>query len=255
MKVGTIARPVDYAAEVAAHGFEFLDFGCSHGGSIAHAKKLFDAQGDGLGIDISDAKIRQARKAGHQAVKFDILEIPDQRVVRFVTMLHFLEHTQGYSQARAFIGKACRIVTDFVYIAQPYFDADGQLLQHGLKLYWSDWVGHPYTMSTLDLYRIFREILEVGGISNFTIALFQPIHSSDNEAILPVETGVDQLGFDPSVHPQKPSVDFEFPVYREVRAVASRDPAVHREVMERIDEHHVLVEGTAHGVVARPVCW
>lgn len=251
----TITQPSDFVAEVAAHRYEFLDFGCSRGGSIAYAKKLFEAEGDGLGIDIRDDKIRQAREAGHRAVRFDILEIPDQRMVRFVTMLHFLEHTEGYSQARAFIGKACRIVRDFVYIAQPYFDADGQLLQRGLKLYWSDWVGHPHTMSTLALYRILREILEAGGISNFSIALFHPIYSSDNEAILPLETGEDQLGFDPAVHPQKPVVDFEFPVFREVRAVASRNPRVHREVMEQIDQHHVLVEASADGVVVRPVCW
>ena len=50
--------------------YDFIDFGCSKGGSIEFAKKSFGVE-RGVGIDIDPAKVATARAAGHNAMIAD----------------------------------------------------------------------------------------------------------------------------------------------------------------------------------------
>ena len=149
---------------------DFLDFGCSRGRSISDAIEKFGAD-SGVGIDLDPGKLAAACDAGYDVAGIDILSIPDEPLVRFVTMVHFLEHLLGYDDAKAMTRKVCRVCREFVYVRQPYFDADGQLFQHGLKCYWSDWTGHRYPMTTLDLYGVLTDLRVNGDCACFTIAL------------------------------------------------------------------------------------
>ena len=59
---------------------------------------------------------------------------------------------------KSFVEKACSISKDFVFIQQPYFDADSYLFKKGLKLFWSDWRGHPNRMTSLDFNLLLRDL-------------------------------------------------------------------------------------------------
>ncbi len=183
--------------------FDFLDLGCSRGGSMDQAKHLFKAK-RGLGIDIDKAKIEQAVAAGHDAMVCDINEIPMRAFVRFCTLVHFLEHVPNRKDVGLFIRRAIAVSREFVFIRQPYFDADGYLFRRGLKLFWSDWHGHPNTMSSLDFHTILAPLKNAGAIGDFSIHLRGPITSSAHEAVLPVGTPCDQPQYDPAIHPPKP---------------------------------------------------
>jgi hypothetical protein len=220
---------------------DFLDFGCSRGQSISTMMEVFGVN-SGVGIDLDPGKLTEACDEGYDVAGVDIMELPDEPLVRFVTMIHFLEHLSGFDEANAIVRKACRVSREFVYVRQPYFDSDGQLFQHGLKCYWSDWTGHRFSMTTLDLYRVFTGLQANGDCARFTIALVHPIHSSDHSAIIPLAAGVDQHEYDPARHPKKPlTVDFDFSVFSEVRVLASKSIEVHERVSRSIYWDHELV--------------
>ena len=106
-----------------------------------------------MSLDINPKKVAAARAAGFDAKVADLTKLDPEDIgtVRFVIMSHFLEHLPDCKAAQACIESACGIAEKFVIIRQPYFDADGYLFSLGLKLYWSDWAGHPYHMSSLEL--------------------------------------------------------------------------------------------------------
>lgn len=212
----------EFEAFVRGNGFDFLDFGCSSGGSIKWAKKVLGGR-RGLGIDIDRVKVEAARAAGYDAILYDILDIPPTRLVDFTVLNHFLEHVPDTRRAAEFIRRACQASRQFVLIKQPYFDADGLLFQKGLKLYWSHWRGHPYPMTSLNLYCVLSDLRRAGQIQDFSIHHLGPIVSSDDRAIHPIESPIDQHGYDPVQHPRKRNVPLDFPLFRETVAIARVD--------------------------------
>jgi hypothetical protein len=141
--------------------YDFFDFGCSDGGCINYVQAI-DPSLRGLGIDIDQAKIDKARSKGLDAINADILALPQQKLVKFVTMSHFLEHLPNVMVAEAMIRRAAEVATDFVFVRQPWFDSDPLLLSHDLKFHWSDWTGHPNKMTSLDFYLILRRAMTSG---------------------------------------------------------------------------------------------
>ncbi len=228
----TVAKE-EFEAFVRGKGFDFLDFGCSTGGSIQWAKKFLGGT-NGLGIDIDRVKVEAARAAGCDAILYDILDIPPTKLVDFTLLRHFLEHVPDALRAAKFVQRACQASREFVLIRQPYFDADGLLFQKGLKLYWSHWRGHPYTMTSLDLYCVLSNLQQSAEIQEFSIHHLGPIVSSDDPAIHPIESPIDQHGYDPAHHPPKRHVPLDFPLFRETVAIAWIDRRNGREVLGKL---------------------
>ena len=199
--------------------YDFADFGCSVGGSMALAAKIFDG-GPAIGIDINPAKVEQTRAAGHHAVVADATR-PKlfKGTVRFSMLSHFLEHLPDYKTVARAIRTAVTISDEFVFIRQPWFDSDGELFRHGLKFYWSDWHGHPMTMTSLQMYRCVRKHLESGTLARATILGHQPISGSDSDCVLPLSAPLDSKSYDAAVHGPKASVEFAVPAYKELVAV------------------------------------
>lgn len=197
----------------------------------------------GLGLDINPQKVELAVAAGRRAVVFDINAIPGRKLVRFTLMSHFLEHVADMVEVRRFIRKACQVSTEFVLIKQPYFDADGYLMRCGLKTYWSDWTGHPNTMSSLALYHILRDLKRRGEIGHYSIHARYPISSSADPAIHPLGSPVNQHDYDPARHPPKRmDIKFQFPVYRETAAWITMKGVDHRALARRVTMHETLYD-------------
>ena len=223
---------------------DFYDFGCSKGGSMLMARKTFTGGNNaGIGLDIDDQKVNAARGAGLPAIHFDIFDIPPERKVRFTVMSEFLEHVPDFNDVKEFIRKACELSTEFVFIKQPYFDADGYLFQLGLKCFWSHWKGHPNTMSTFDLYRSLKELKNDGALGCFSIHLKHPIVDSFDPNIIPLETDIDQHEYDPASHPEKKKkIRFKFPVYRKTVAFVSMPGVDHRELIKKYKIDRTIID-------------
>lgn len=206
----------DFKELISKKEYRFLDFGCSTGSAIDYAYKLFDDSRPGLGLDINKKKIELARENGHDAIAFDILKIPDHKIVEFVTLAHFLEHLPSVTVADQILRKAVTVARKFVFIRQPFFDADGYLAQKGLKLYWSDWKGHMNKMTSLDFYLSLNRMKTEGLLRSFTIHFHNKVASSADQAIHPLSSPIDQHGYDSATHPPKNSEIQLTGVYREI---------------------------------------
>lgn len=207
--------PSALASLIDEQCYDYIDFGCGAGDSLTWSKALFGGT-NGLGIDTCPKKVAKAREAGHHAIRFDIGELPSRPLVRYTTLCHFLEHVPSAKDVQTFVRRACEISREFVFIRQPFFDADGYLLQHGLKLYWSDWPHHPNAMSLLSFYRLLRNLQTEGLLETFSIHGKTRIPSARHYAIIPLHTPVNQHHYDREKHGEKDtSLEFPFPVFAE----------------------------------------
>ena len=103
----TLADPrhsKEFADFVRAGNYDFVDFGCSTGGSIQWAKRQLNGT-KGLGIDIDPKKVAATREAGFDAIIYDINKIPPRKLVRFTVLSHFLEHIPNLIDVKNFIRK------------------------------------------------------------------------------------------------------------------------------------------------------
>lgn len=199
--------------------YDFVDFGCSTGGSIQFAQKTLGGV-RGLGLDINAAKVEAAKRAGFEAQLADVTALDPERLgtVRFVTMLHFLEHLTSLDLADQCIRAACRVADEYVFIRQPFFDADRYLEACGLRLYWSHWHGHRNHMKAADFQAILDDLLARRKIRRFVLFNRTPVVDSDDPCIHPLSSPINQHQWDGQVHDPKPYYKFQLPVYREIGA-------------------------------------
>jgi hypothetical protein len=203
------------ATPIDLEGFDFLDFGCSDGGSMDFARRALGGQ-RGLGLDLSPAKVAKSISRGNEARVADITIARFVGNVRFVLMSHFLEHLRDIEQARLCIEAAVRCAREYVLIQQPYFDADGYLFERGLKLAWSDWRGHPNHVTAVQFHSIASRLLAQRKITNFIIGRRMRIMDSDDASVHPLQSPPNQQLWVAGVHPAKPATSFDFLVFREL---------------------------------------
>lgn len=199
--------------------YEFLDFGCSAGGSLSSYGKMFQAKNKGLGLDIDPEKVRLTREKGFNAEVCDITKLQLSARVRFGIMSHFLEHIPSMRDVKAIIRKSSTMVDDFIVIRQPYFDADPYLFSHGFKFFWSNWRGHPNCMTLLQFHNILMPMVSEGLIKRFALYGLDPVTSSEDLAIHNLDSNIDQHEWNIEEHTPKQIIEFTIPVYREVLAI------------------------------------
>ena len=200
--------------------YDFVDFGCSSGGSMKFAQaKLGGCRG--VGLDIDEKKVDASRRAGFTAQVVDVtgLDASASGTVRFVTMMHFLEHLYSLDMARQCIESACSIADEFVFIRQPFFDADSYLEKLGLRLYWSHWRGHRNHMKAADFQDILDDLLAAGQIQRYILFNRTPIANSHDPCVHPLSSPIDQHQWEEGKHEPKEYREFDMPVYREIGAV------------------------------------
>lgn len=196
-------------AQLAWEEFDFIDLGCSKGGSLLYCRRRFHA-GRGIGLDLDEAKVSEATAAGHDAVIADATKLGLESVVSFVSMMDFLEHLPDLRAVEETIDNAARAASDFLFISHPSFEGRDMLERLGLQQYWWDWSGHLCHIEVADYCQIFDRL----GLRQYAIRYIEPIHESSHPSILPVEAPRDQHAYDPAVHPPKELHEFSRPVWR-----------------------------------------
>lgn len=170
----------------------------------------------GLGLDIDQMKVREARALGFPVTEFDALDLPSMPIVRFVSMLHFLERLPTVQDAQAIIAKATDSVSDFVFIRQPFFDMDPHLSELGLVPYWSRWAGHPNMMVMADFDEVLNALLEAGSIYSASYFGLHPVTHSADTCLHALNSAPEQHHFVDGIHPPKPDIEIAFPAFREI---------------------------------------
>ena len=198
----------------------------------------------GLGIDIDAAKIEQAQSNGYDAILYDIRNIPDEKLFRFTIMSHFLEHVPSHVDTKDFIRKACRISNEFVYIQQPFFDADPYLFERGLKLFWSDWKGHPNRMTSLELWIILRDLMAEGLEFTYSLHAYKDVLNSDDTCVHPVSSDIEQHAYDPLIHPAKPSIEFDNNVFYELVCLITFAGTDHSDILNKMRYNKTIFTGS-----------
>jgi SAM-dependent methyltransferase len=189
--------------------YDFVDLGCSHGGSLEFCTKRFGAR-RGIGLDIDSRKVEGARSAGHDAVVADVTRLDLHDRVRFVSMMDFLEHLPSLGAVEAVIEGAARIATDFLFIRHPSFEGEDYLASVGLRQYWWHWRGHPTHPQVVDYCRIFERL----GLGLYRIGYSGEIADSLDTSVLVDDEPIDQGPFDPTTHAERPYVAFPRPLWR-----------------------------------------
>lgn len=223
--------------------YSFLDYGCSDGRSIELGIRRLGGE-RGLGVDINPEKVTQARERGYDAIELDATRMPRCRgTVDFAILSHFLEHLAGIRDASRCIRHAIGVSTRYVYIQQPWFDSDPYLFRKGLKLYWSDWSGHTNRMTALEFHIVLWPLLQQGRIVRYCIYGRDRIESSGSVDVHTLASPCDSSVWSPDVHPAKPSIVFDEPVFREtIVIVALRDAAEIEEVVARVKPPELLLD-------------
>ncbi|MES1186986.1 MAG: class I SAM-dependent methyltransferase [Myxococcales bacterium] len=222
----------DLLKRVNAGEFDALDFGCGNGGSADFVKKQFGYQRI-AGIELDPKKIEVARSAGLEVLQADATTVGVKKgAVAASFMFHFLEHLKNLADARKVMMQACTAARDFVLIRQPFFGADEQLLERGLKLAWSTWRTHANRMTTLAFHSILSELAEKQYLQDFVINYAIPIESTEDTQVIPLATGSEELFYDEAKHGPKQI----FPltnVYREVCIIIRVGASIPLEKIER----------------------
>lgn len=181
------ATAVTSLRDVDWERYDFVDLGCSKGGSIHHCVERFDAD-RGLGIDLDPAKVERTREAGFDAVVADAAELRLDGQVSFISMLDFCEHLPNLEMVQAVIAAAANSARDFLYIKHPSFEGEQRVEAMGLRQYWWDWHGHTAHIRVADYCRIFEEL----GLNTYMIRYLGEITHSRHPSIIPTSTPRDQ---------------------------------------------------------------
>lgn len=202
--------------------FDFIDFGCSNGGSIRALEKLFG--GKGLGIDLDARKVRTAQQSGVTAVEMSFEDLSDSTRCRFVSMCDFLEHLPDFATAERAVRQAASMAKEFVYIRHPSFEDEPYLRALGLKQYWHDWSGHPSHLMLSDLVAWLSD----AGFGCLTLEFHGRISDSFDSSIIPASAPTNSQEYEADLHGPKPLVEFSRPLFRQIRIQAYRSQSSKR---------------------------
>ncbi|MCC7275265.1 MAG: class I SAM-dependent methyltransferase [Alphaproteobacteria bacterium] len=202
---------------------DFLDVGCSNGGSIRWASGAFG--GHGLGIDVSPAKVASARAKGFDAVVADARQLPfPESHFRYAVLSNILEHLPDRDYAFDCVSGVWRCVRDFVVVTGPNFDHEPYLRSLGYKRYWADWSGHTWHHRTAD-FRLFAERLQP---TRHAVLETGQVADSFNRTLLPLSAKRNQGTYDPTLHGTKEFIRFDGAqrVFETIIAVFAKSAAV-----------------------------
>jgi capsular polysaccharide biosynthesis protein len=189
--------------------YDFIDLGCSRGGSISHCMSRFGVE-RGLGIDLDPKKVKSTQEAGFDAVVADARDLGLDGRVSFVSMLDFCEHLPDLAAVEKVIAAAAESAQDFLYIKHPSFEGEARVEELGLRQYWWDWQGHTAHPRVVDYCAIFQRL----GLSTYEIRYLGQIADSQHPSIIPTSMPIDQSEADAQSVADNPHVTFWPPLWR-----------------------------------------
>lgn len=187
----------------------------------------------GIGIDIDPKKVAKTQALGYEALVGDLTrsEIFSGRA-QIAILSHVLEHIPGIDLANKILNTATLVTSKFVLVRQPWFDCTGPLAQMGLKLYWSDWRGHPNHMSSLQMYLALKRIMSREQIASFSIWGHSPIINTDHSAIVPLDSPQDRHHYNPQTDaPKLQNTELGFDCFKELIAFIGVAPELNTKTL------------------------
>lgn len=200
---------VSALADIKWDDYDFVDLGCSNGGSIKHCMMRFGVE-RGLGVDIDERKVARTKAEGFDAVVADARELDLDRQVSFVTMLDFFEHLPGLGYVYDILEAAARSARDFIYIKHPSFEGQERVEADGLRQYWWDWHGHTAHVRVADYCSMFDQL----GLNTYLVRYIERMDSSDHPSIVPTSTPKDCSLEEAAKITNEPAVAFDPPLWR-----------------------------------------
>jgi hypothetical protein len=166
----------------------------------------------GLGVELSPAKARIAKREGHLVVVANgTLPIVKPKSFEEVTLFHVLEHLPDLGAVKKMIYEATQAATKTIYIRGPWFDADEYLEQEGLALYWSTWECHQTHLTTRQLEMVLISL----GLIDYEIKGKAPLVKGSLDLRIHV-IGYEAGGPWNENHPPKKQIGFHFPIYNQL---------------------------------------
>jgi len=110
--------------------WEFIDFGCGAGKSVAFANAV--VKGSGLGIDKSEKAVAECRAQGYDAQVGDILAYERRNVAAATFAIDLMPELASRAQFETACVNLVRAARNFSVIQHPYFDTDAVLAPLGL---------------------------------------------------------------------------------------------------------------------------
>jgi hypothetical protein len=170
---------------------------------------FLDLGGRGVGVDIDPAKIEKLRGNGFDCMSADATDIDaDDNSVKYVTMMHFLEHLPDRTTGEAVIRTAIRLASDFVFMTGPDFECADYLQEKRLRKHYADWSGHPWHHSLIEISAILKEY-------NFPHCIVQSnmIPDSNHRVVIPLSCSKNHGYYDPEFDPPKEFHTFDRKMY------------------------------------------
>ena len=189
--------------------FDFIDLGCSNGGSIEFAVKRFNAR-RGIGVDIDPAKLDRAADLGFDVVAADARSLNLAKRVRFVSMLDFLEHLPDLETVEAVLASAAEAATDFLFIKHPSFEGEELAETLGIRQYWWNWSGHTAHIRVSEYCEMFDRL----GLRQYLIRNVEPIHESTHPSIIPFDAPRNVVVAVDAANLEARCVEFDPPLWR-----------------------------------------
>jgi|AACY02.2.fsa_nt_gi Methylase involved in ubiquinone/menaquinone biosynthesis len=201
--------------------YDFLDIGCSGGGSLRWGNAQFG--GRGVGVDIDPAKVEATVKQGFDAMLGDAtaLQFADD-TFRFALIFDVLEHMKDMDVALRIVREAYRVSREFVLIRGPNFDGESQLRMNDLKRYYADWSGHTWHHEGRDIVAIVNQVDPMKSL----VVGHERIVDSSHPDILPLSSGINQHRYKADIHGEKPHVAFKGRMFSRFAAVLAKRPEV-----------------------------
>lgn len=108
----------------------YVDFGCGRGGSMRFADSLMG--GAGIGVEKSADKVEHARRAGHQVVHGDVLDLTARGVAVASVSIDLVPELSGPKEFETLITNMIRCARDFALVQHLSFDGAETLFARGL---------------------------------------------------------------------------------------------------------------------------
>ena len=139
-----------------------------------------DGVGRGIGIERRKISVERMRQRGIDAIHGDATKLEAAKVVRFVSMMNFLEHLPDLKAVEDMIARAATAATDFIYIRHPSFEGEELAPFLGYCQHWWNWRHHRAHIRIVDYCAMFERL----GIGPYSIRYFGPVTHTSHPSII-----------------------------------------------------------------------